>query len=163
MNLCRDDEIRRAYDQLLSSAASHRPDASIQGVTVQPMIAAADGFELFFGSRKDPIFGPVIIVGSGGVTAEFFEDISLGLPPLNERLVHRMLESLRCWPILAGYRSRPPLHLDALMQSIIQFSHLVADIPQIREFDVLLMLLDKLQQPLGGDLQATRSASSVEP
>ncbi len=109
------------------------------------MISAADSFELFLGSRKDPVFGPVIIVGSGGVRAELLEDIALGLPPLNERLVRRMLESLRCWPILAGYRNRPPLHLDALIQSIIQFSHLVADFPQIREFDVNPVLVSPRQ------------------
>lgn len=136
VNLCDADEVRSAFERIVGLAAKDRPDATIEGVTVQPMITAPDGFELYLASRKDPIFGPVIIVGSGGVTAEFLEDIALGLPPLNERLVRRMLESLRCWPILAGYRNRPSLHLDALMQTIIQFSHLVADFPQIREFDV---------------------------
>ncbi len=136
VNLYRDEEVRDAFDRIVSSAANHLPDARIDGVTVQPMIAAADSFELFLSSRKDHVFGPVIIVGSGGVTAELQEDIALGLPPLNERLVRRMLQTLRSWPILAGYRNRPPLHLDALMQSIIQFSHLVADFSQIQEFDV---------------------------
>ena len=145
VDLCDDDDVRDAFNRIANAAAEHRPNATIEGVTVQPMITAADGFELFLGSRRDPIFGPVIIVGSGGVRAELLEDIALGLPPLNERLVRRMLESLRCWPILAGYRSRPPLHLDALIQTIIQFSHLVADFPQIREFDVNPVLVSPRQ------------------
>ncbi len=145
VNLCSDEEVRKSFDRLVSSAGRERPQAHIHGVTVQKMITAPDGYELFFGSRKDPVFGPVILVGSGGATAELLEDISLGLPPLNERLVHRMLESLRCWPILAGYHNRPPLHLDALIQSIVQFSHLVADLPQLLEFDVNPVLVTPRQ------------------
>jgi acetyltransferase len=145
VNLCSEEEVRGAFDRIVSSVAKHRPSVTVEGVTVQPMITAADGLELFLGSRRDPVFGPVIIVGSGGVTAELLEDFALGMPPLNERLVRRMLESLRTWPILAGYRNRPPMHLDALVQSIIQFSHLVADIPQIREFDVNPILVSPRQ------------------
>jgi acetyltransferase len=145
LNLFSEQAVRSAFDQIVGSVAKHRPGVPIEGVTVQPMITAADGFELFLGSRKDPVFGPVIIVGSGGVTAELLEDFALGMPPLNERLVRRMLESLRTWPILAGFRNRPPMHLDALIQSIIQFSHLVADIPQIREFDVNPVLVSPRQ------------------
>jgi acetyltransferase len=136
LNISQDDELGSAFQRIVDSVAQHRPNARIECVTVQPMISAADSFELILGSRKDPVFGPVIIVGSGGVAAELLEDFALGLPPLNERLARRMLESLRSWPILAGYRNRPPVHLDALLQTIIHFSHLVADFPQIGEFDV---------------------------
>lgn len=136
LNLCNPEDVRDAFERIVRSAADRWPEATIHGVTVQPMVVAADGFELFFSSRKDPVFGPVVIVGSGGVTADLLEDIALGLPPLNERLASRMLQSLRSWPILAGYRNRPPMYLDALIQSLIQFSHVVADFPQIQEFDV---------------------------
>ena len=70
------------------------------------------------------------------MAAEVLRDYALGLPPLNERLARRMMESLRSWPILAGYRNRPAANLEALLQAIIRFSHLVADCPQISDFDV---------------------------
>lgn len=145
LNIMNDGEIRAAFQWIVNSVAEHRPDAHLEGVTVQPMISAADSFELILGSRKDPVFGPVIILGSGGVAAELLEDFSLGLPPLNERLARRMLESLRSWPILAGYRNRPAVQLDELMQTIINFSHLVADFPQIAEFDVNPVLVSPRQ------------------
>ena len=108
LNISGDDEVRSAFQWIVNSVAQHRPNVSIEGVTVQPMISAADSFELILGSRTDPVFGPVIIVGAGGVAAELLEDFALGLPPLNERLARRMLESLRTWPILAAIETGLP-------------------------------------------------------
>jgi acetyltransferase len=63
-------------------------------------------------------------------------DRTLGLPPLNERLARRMLESLAAWPLLAGFRGRPGVHLDRLIETLMRFSYLVADCPEIAELDV---------------------------
>jgi acetyltransferase len=81
-------------------------------------------------------FGTVILVGAGGVAAEVLGDRTLGLPPLNERLARRMLESLRIWPLLRGYRGRTAVDLDSLLKVIVRFSHLVADHPELDELDI---------------------------
>ena len=97
--------------------------------------------ELILGAKYDPLFGTVLMVGAGGVTAELFEDRALGFPPLNERLVRRMLESLKVWPLLQGYRGKPALNLDYLVEIIIRLSYLVADFPEIKELDINPLLV----------------------
>lgn len=141
LNLSSDDEVRGALQTIVNSVKTLRPGVDVEGVTVQPMITAPDSFEMILGSRKDPVFGSVIVVGTGGIAAEVLEDFALGLPPLNDRLARRMLESLRSWPILAGYRNRPAVNIDSLIQAIIRFSHLIADCPEIGEFDVNPLLV----------------------
>jgi len=136
LNLGDEAEVREAFERIVSTAKSKRPDASIEGVTVQPMIQTDDGVELILGTKRDPVFGTVIMVGMGGVTAELFKDRSLGFPPLNERLAYRMLESLKIWPLLQGYRGRPPVNVDKLIEVLIRLSYLAADFPEISELDI---------------------------
>jgi acetyltransferase len=108
----------------------------VAGVTVQRMVRARDGIEMILGAKRDPVFGTVLLAGLGGVTAEVLRDRALGLPPLNERLARGMLESLRAWPLLRGYRGRPGVDLDRLIGTLMRCSYLVADCPEIRELDV---------------------------
>jgi acetyltransferase len=129
------EEVEAAYRRMMETVAERRDGARIDGVTVQPMVAGP-GYELLLGARKDPTFGSVIVVGAGGIAAELMEDRALGLPPLNERLARRMLESLRLWPLLRGYRGRPSVDLDALLETIMRFSYLVADYPEIAELEI---------------------------
>ena len=128
--------VREAFGRIVSSAKELRPDARIEGVTVQRMVSAPNGVELIVGARKDPTFGPVILLGAGGVATELFQDRALELPPLNDRLARRMVESLRSWPLLRGFRGRPPIDVDRLVETLLRFSFLVADYPQIQEVDV---------------------------
>ena len=120
-----------AFDRMVKTAKEKRPDAHVEGVTVQRMVAAPVGYELIVGAKRDPVFGAVLMVGAGGITAELFQDRALELPPLNERLARRMLESLRSWPILQGYRGRPAANVDRLIEMLMRFSYLVADYPEI--------------------------------
>ncbi len=128
--------VRAAFARIVADARRARPGARVSGVTVQRMVRRGDGLELIVGARQDPVFGAVILVGMGGVTAEVLRDRTLGLPPLNERLARRMLESLRAWPLLEGYRGRPGVDLDRLIEVLMRFSYLVADYPEIAELDV---------------------------
>ncbi len=125
-----------AFERIVSSAREAEPEADVQGVTVQRMIKARHGFELILGAKHDPAFGAVIMVGTGGTAAEVFRDRALALPPLNERLARRMLESLRSWRLLTGFRGRPAVDLDKLLEVIMRFSYLVADYPEIAELDI---------------------------
>ena len=141
LDLPSEEAVRSAFDRILERAGRRAPGAILRGVTVQPMIKAREGFELILGMKKDPTFGAVIMVGMGGIAAEIYGDRALGLPPLNERLARRMLESLVSWPLLEGYRGRPGVNLDHLIEILIRFSYLVADNPEIAELDVNPLLV----------------------
>ncbi len=136
LNLRSAKAVREAFTRIVSRAKEKRPDAEVLGVTVQPMVTAREGFEMILGAKKDPTFGTVIMAGMGGVAAEVFRDRALGLPPLNERLAFRMLESLRSWKLLSGYRGKPGANIDKLIEILMRFSYLVADFPEIKELDI---------------------------
>lgn len=128
--------VKAAYDRMTRSAAEQFPEADILGVSVQPMISTRDAVEMIVGSKKDPVFGSVVMVGMGGVTAEVLHDRVLGLPPLTEALARRMLHQLQGWPLLSGFRGRAGVDVDALIDVLIRFSYLVADAPNLKEFDI---------------------------
>lgn len=136
LNLATDDDVNAAFEQIIARAHELRPDARIQGVTVQKMISVAGGCELIVGAKRDPVFGPVLMVGSGGITAELMQDRALELPPLTERLARHMLMSLRLWPVLQGYRGRPPVDIERLIEVLMRVSYLIADCPEIEELDI---------------------------
>ncbi len=136
LNLPSDDKVRTAFEEITTRAKEKQPEAEIIGVTVQKMVSYPNSFELIMGAKKDPVFGAVIMVGMGGTAAEVFRDRALGLPPLNETLARRMLESLKSWPLLQGYRGKPGANIDRLIEIIMRFSYLVADYPEIKELDI---------------------------
>ena len=141
LNLSSDETVRAAFEDITGRAKEKRPDANIIGVAVQKMITYPNSFELIMGTKKDPIFGSVIMIGMGGTAAEVFRDRALGLPPLNETLTRRMLESLKSWPLLQGYRGKPGANIDRLIEIIMRFSYLVADYPEIKELDINPLLV----------------------
>ncbi len=141
LNLSGDESVRNAYEKMMERAAEKRPDAQITGITVQQMVTDPNGIELIVGTKKDPVFGSVIMVGSGGVAAEVFRDRALGMPPLNESLARRMLESLKSWPLLQGYRGKPAANINRLIEILMRFSYLGADYPEIQEIDVNPLLV----------------------
>ena len=133
--------VRNAYKQIISAAQKFNPANKILGVTVQKMIKTRDAVELILGTKKDPVFGTVIMAGMGGITAELFKDSVIEFPPLNERLAIRMLESLKIWPLLNGYRGRPKVNVEKLIEILIRLSYLAADYPEILELDINPLLV----------------------
>ncbi len=133
-------EVRGAYETLLSNAKRHRPDALIVGVLVEQMVKKE--FELLVGAKKDPVFGPVIAFGLGGTAVEVFQDIHLGLPPLNMALARRMIERTKVYRLLQGYRGRPGVDLQDLQFLLMKFSYLVMDFPEIKEIDINPYVVD---------------------
>lgn len=146
LNLTNEADVRSAFNNMLASVRSKRPDATVEGVTLQPMITAARGVELLVGAKRDPVFGSVLLVGAGGIMAELLQDRALELPPLDESLARRMIESLRVWPLLQGYRGRPGVDVERLIEVLIRFSVLVTDWPELAEIDInpLLVTADRL-------------------
>jgi acetyltransferase len=141
LNLANAEAVRAAFDRITGACRALRPEATIVGVAVERMVNHPTGVELIVGARKDPVFGPVLLLGAGGITAELLEDRSLELPPLNERLARGMVDRLRVAPLLRGYRGRPTLDVDGLVRTIIHISQLVADFPEISELDVNPLLV----------------------
>lgn len=136
LNLASAEAVVEAFDRIVANAQKARPDARIDGVTVQRMVSLPASRELIVGAMRDPVFGAVMLVGTGGITAELYQDRALELPPLSERLARRMLMSLRSWPLLEGYRGRPGVDVERLIEVMMRLSYLVADYPEIKELDV---------------------------
>ena len=94
-------------------------------------------YELIVGSKKDPVLGPTILFGLGGTEAEFFKDIAIGLPPLNQVLARRILQQTKMYSMLAtGFRNRPAVSLLLLDEILIRVSNLIVDFPEIMELDI---------------------------
>lgn len=137
--------VRQAFAEIMERAREKAPAARLEGVTVQALVQDPNGVEMILGIKKDPVFGTVVMAGMGGINAELFADSSLGFPPLNERLARRMLESLRIWPLLKGYRGRPPVLLSRLLEILIRLSYFAADYPEIAELDINPLLVTPTQ------------------
>lgn len=141
LNLGTEKLVRAAFERIMESAKSRRPEARVEGVTVQKMASFKDAVEMIIGIKKDQVFGTVLMVGMGGITAELFGDKALGFPPLNERLARHMIESLKIYPLLKGYRGSPAKNIDQLIQVLIRLSYLAADYPEITELDINPLLV----------------------
>jgi acetyltransferase len=127
--------VRQAFRSIQSSVASKAGERAFQGVTVQPMVRL-EGYELILGSNVDPIFGPVILFGSGGQLVEVYRDRALALPPLNTTLALRLMELTRIYTALQGVRGRKAVNLEALKAALVAFSELVVELPRIAEIDI---------------------------
>ena len=134
--------VREAFDLLIQRATSYDPKAHIIGVTVQPMIQKK-GYEVILGGKTDPLFGPVILFGMGGVGVELFKDYSIGLPPLNTTLIRRMMEETKVYKLLKGYRGSTPANVKLLEETLLLFSQLMTDFPQIKEIDINPLLINE--------------------
>jgi acetyltransferase len=140
LNVNSPSEVREAYEVLIQRANAYNPNAQILGVIVQPMIEK-NGYELIIGGKTDPVFGPVILFGMGGVGVEIFKDYSIGLPPLNTTLLRRMMEETKVYQLLKGYRNRPPVDLKRLEEIMLLFSQFLIDFPQIKEIRINPLLV----------------------
>ncbi len=127
--------LRQAVAEILAAAGRIEPAPAIRGLSVQPMIPA--GVELVVGARLDPQFGPLIVVGLGGVLVEILADTAVELAPVDAGAARRMLESLKGYRLLTGYRGAAPVDLDRLAGIVSSVSRLAADLADvIGEIDV---------------------------
>jgi acetyltransferase len=114
------DELTAAIDQVLLNARTLAPHATVDGVLVSEMLTG--GFELLAGAVNDIVFGPVIVVGAGGVYAEVLEDTACRLAPFDVRTAHEMLDELQCRRILDGTRGKPALDVGAVAEALAALS-----------------------------------------
>jgi acetyltransferase len=134
-------EIRLAFDEIIQSVKKHSPDAQIHGVTVQKMIKKK-GIEIILGAKTDSLFGPIIMFGRGGIDVEIYKDVAIGIPPLNQTLARRMMEETKVYKLLKGYRNLPPANIKLLEETIVRFSQMIIDFPQLKEFEINPLFVD---------------------
>jgi len=126
-------EIRAAFRQLKENLARHLPDATFAGALLMPM--AAPGLEFIAGAKRDPSFGPVVLLGWGGTAAEAMEKVSLRLAPLMLTEARQMIDELPGQKLLDGFRGRPGVDRKALAQLLVRLGEL-AQHPTIAEIDL---------------------------
>lgn len=137
------DAVRSAAGAMRDRVKAHRPDAEVQGFSVQQMARRRDAEELILGVTTDPIFGPVILFGQGGKAVEVIADRAVALPPLNMKLAKDLIDRTRVAKLLRGYRDRPAAALDAICMTLVQLSQLVIDQPEIAELDINPLFADE--------------------
>ena len=140
VNLVSAGEVRRAFAEIWQSVTAKAPQAAIDGMLVAPM---AKGIaELILGTTTDPVFGPVVMVGLGGIFAEIVQDVSVQTAPVSEALAMEMLRSLKAFAVLNGARGRPKADIAAAARAIAVLSNFaIAHAETVSEIDINPLLL----------------------
>ncbi len=136
-----EEEIDPAYSRIMDAVGSRAPDARIYGMYIEEMIEKR--YELLIGSKKDPIFGPVIVFGMGGVAVDVYKDTNIGIPPLNMSLAQQLIEGTKISTLLRGYRGTAAIDVAAIQFLLYKFAYLVMDFPEISEIDINPFAVDE--------------------
>jgi len=127
--------VRDAFSRIMNQVAARAPSARIDGVVVQRM--ASEGIEMILGVKRDPLFGPVVLCGFGGILVELLKDVAIGIPALSRAQAHDMLKRLRGFSILGGVRGKPPADVGALCGAIVGLSQLASSLGnQLASLDI---------------------------
>jgi acetate---CoA ligase (ADP-forming) len=140
LNLRTVEDAAKAWDAIIKSAKTKHPKAKIQGTFVQPM---ARGKEVIVGMKRDPVFGPVIVFGLGGIFVEALKDTSLRVAPVNPAEAQQMIEEIKGYKILHGLRGEKSVNLNALAKIIVAISKLSLAHPEIKEIDLNPVMADE--------------------
>jgi acyl-CoA synthetase (NDP forming) len=134
LNLGSDAAVTRAYADIMARGRGLVPDSEIDGVLIQSMIAG--GVETMIGVSDDPLFGPLVAFGLGGVHVEVLGDVRFRVAPLTDRDADELIHGIRGLPLLLGYRGHPPADLDALRDLLLRISRLAVEVPEIVDLDL---------------------------
>ena len=134
LGLRSEEEAARAFDEIRTSLARTKPSARFEGVTLERMVTG--GIETIVGMTRDPLFGPVLLFGLGGVAVELLRDVSVRVAPLTDRDADEMIRSIRSYPLLEGYRGSQASNTASLLDLLHRVSHMATDHPQILEMDL---------------------------
>ena len=135
LGITNESELESAFDQVIANARSYNADAKIEGVLIQEMVAG--GTEAILGVTNDPLFGPAVMFGLGGIFAEVLKDVSFRLAPVTRAMAHEMIAEIKGHPLLTGARGRAPADVDALADAIVKLSALAIDLgDSLAELDI---------------------------
>lgn len=141
LNITSKKEATSTFKKIIASAKKAKPNANISGVLIEEMVNKK--YEIIIGSKKDPIFGPIIVFGMGGVAVEVFKDLNVGLPPLNMALAMRLIEETKIYRLLKGYRGMEGTDIKSIQFLLYKFAYLVMDFPEIKEIDINPFVVDE--------------------
>ncbi len=142
LNINNAQVVRSTYRDLIEQVKEARPEAKIEGVTVEQMYQSPNGRELLIGIVRDPVFGPVITFGAGGTTVEVMGDSAIALPPLNRSLASDLINRTKAAKMLERFRHMPPANCEALIDVLLRVSTMACELPWIQEMDINPLILD---------------------
>lgn len=135
LNIRDEQELKTAYRDIMANCGKNAPDAKLEGVLLKPMLKP--GVEMIIGVNNDKDFGPVIMVGMGGVFVELFKDVQLAPAPLTKNMAMHMIRSLKAYPLLNGYRGSAVCNVEALADLLVTISRMAAEKKdEIKELDI---------------------------
>ena len=144
MNLTNDEEIRNSFKEIVASARKYDYKAEIKGVLIVEMVKG--GKEMIIGSKLEPGFGPVIMLGMGGIYVEILKDVTFRLAPLTDQEANDMISSIKTKKLLEGVRGEKPSDIEKLSECIQRLSQLVTDFKEIKELDMNPVLVMEKDQ-----------------
>jgi acetyltransferase len=142
LNISNAKVVRSTYRDLIEQVKESRPEAKVEGVTVEQMYQSPNGRELLIGIVRDPVFGPVISFGSGGTTVEVMGDSAIALPPLNRSLASDLIDRTKAAKLLNQFRHMPPANREALIDVLLRVSTMACELPWIQEMDINPLIVD---------------------
>jgi acetyltransferase len=143
LNLNSAHGVLAAYQHIIDTVHISQPDASMDGISIEPMVVKPNGRELMIGVTNDPVFGPVITFGAGGTTVEIMGDRAVALPPLNSFLVKDLIQGTHIAKMLGQFRNMAPANIDALEDVLLRVSEMVCELPLLKEMDINPLILDE--------------------
>lgn len=130
-----EDDVRRAYEEIIAAGQALCLPDGVEGVSIQKMVSP--GVEMIIGARRDPQFGPIVVYGFGGTLVEVFKDVVVSLAPVDPLEVKTSLSRLRLWPLLEGVRGASASDVEFYARQVARLSQLASDlIDEIAEIDV---------------------------
>jgi acyl-CoA synthetase (NDP forming) len=134
LNIRNDKELYQAYHGIIKNVEKKAPKAKIDGFFIQEMLP--NDREVIVGGKKDPTFGQTIAFGMGGVFVEVLEDVSFRVVPITRQDTIEMLKEIKALKILKGYRGKPPVDFEALVNILLKTSKMLESNPEIKELDI---------------------------
>ena len=142
LGLNSEDEVVQGYKEIKTRLEAAGQVGQMEGVILQPLVKG--GEEIILGMSLDPVFGPLVMVGLGGIQVELMKDVAFSIHPLTDIDPDYMFSQLKGLPLLQGWRGSQPRDLDALREVILRFSALIEDLPEIAAVEINpLMVFDR--------------------
>jgi len=133
------EEVKQAFDTIVSQGQAYKADAVIEGVLVQKM--APSGTEVILGLNRYPVFGPLLMFGIGGIFVEVFQDVTFRLAPIGRNEARRMVRQIKGYKLLQGFRGRPKGDIETIEKCLVGLSNLALNHPEIVELDINPLLV----------------------
>jgi acetyltransferase len=128
------EDVRSGFDEMIAQVKKEMPAASISGVLVARQIE--EGLDVIIGGLNDPVFGPTVMFGIGGIYTELYKDVTFKVIPLNREDAEEMVHTIKGYPIIAGFRGQKRYDEGKLIETLLSVSQLMMEHPEIRELDL---------------------------